>query len=148
MKQFYYFHYQTNKDILILFSYKYFMLFYFTYYIHFLKFYWNGEIYYYVCLLFRISSAPRKFPNLLKPIVTGIENFKKEIVFTVHQIAYHLTLDNADVQILDNITGFLELGNMMCCGIVDVSHYKIIFLMVGRLHLLISNSGYTDIIRQ
>ena len=147
VKQFYYLHYQTNKDILILFSHKYFILFYLTYYIHFLNFYWNGEVYYYVCLLFRILSAPRKFPNLLKHIVTGIENFKKEIVFIVHQIAYHLTLDNADVQILDNITGFLELGNMMCCGLMDVSHYKIIFRMVDRFDLLISNSEYTYIIR-
>ena len=38
--------------------------------VKFLKFWWRGQTFMYVVLPFGISSAPRKFTNLLKPILS------------------------------------------------------------------------------
>ena len=35
----------------------------------YVKFIWNGQVYMYVVLPFGLSSAPRKFMKLLKPIL-------------------------------------------------------------------------------
>ena len=53
-------------------------------------------------------------------------------------------METADVQILDNITGYRELGNMMHYGMMDISQYKIIFLIVGRFDLMTYNGDYSD----
>ena len=69
---------------------------------------------------------------------------KNEVLIIVDEIGHKLTMETADVQILDNITGYRELENMMQYGIMDISQYKIIFLMVGRFDLMISNADYSD----
>ena len=42
--------------------------------VKFLKFTWNGKIYMYVVLPFGLSSAPRKFTKLLKPILAFLRH--------------------------------------------------------------------------
>ena len=78
-------------------------------------------------------------------VLPEIENMKKsEVLIIVDEIGHKLTMETADVQILDNITGYRELGNMMQYGMMDISQYKIIFLMLGRFDLMISNADYSD----
>ena len=66
------------------------------------------------------------------------------MIIIIDEIGHKLTMEMADVQILDSITGYRELGNMMHHSMMDISQYKIIFLMLGRFDLMISNADYSD----
>ena len=78
-------------------------------------------------------------------ILPEIDNVKKnEILVIVDEIAHKLSMDTADVQILDNITGYRELGYMMHHSMMNIEQYKIIFLMLGRYDMMTSNADYSD----
>ena len=78
-------------------------------------------------------------------VLPVIESFKKnEVLAIVDEIGHRLTIDYADVQIVDNITGFRELGNMMKYGLMAIYQYKIIFVMIGRFDLMTSHADYSD----
>ena len=55
-------------------------------YIQFLKFWFNGKVYCYVCLPFGISSAPRKFTKLLKPIIAWLRQHCIVLVIYIDDI--------------------------------------------------------------
>ena len=55
-------------------------------YVRFLKFQFNGKVYCYVCLPFGISSAPRKFTKLLKPIIAWLRQHCIVLVIYIDDI--------------------------------------------------------------
>ena len=78
-------------------------------------------------------------------VLPDIDNFKKnEVLVIVDDIGHRLTVDLADVKIMDNITGFRELGNMIKYGLMTIYQYKIIFVMIGRFDLMTSHADYSD----
>ena len=56
------------------------------YYIKFLKFCFQGKYYCYVCLPFGISSAPRKFTKLLKPIVAHLRTLGIVLIIYIDDV--------------------------------------------------------------
>ena len=78
-------------------------------------------------------------------ILLTIENVKKsEVLIIVADIVNQLSMDTADVQILDNITGYKEMANMIQYGMMNISQYQTIFVIVGRFDLMIWNADYSD----
>ena len=68
-------------------------------YIRFLKFIFQGQVYCYICLPFGISSAPRKFTKLLKPIAAFLRSRGIVVVFYIDDVwltalTYHSCLQS------------------------------------------------------
>ena len=77
-----------------------------------------------------------------------IESFKaSEVLLIVEDIAADITVENMQKNVIDNGTGFEELGRMIYMGILDISHYKVIFLLMGRFDLTKSTVDYSDVFR-
>lgn len=82
---------------------------------HFVRFIWNGRRYQFKCLPFGLSSAPRVFTKLLKPVVAFLRELGIRLVLYLDDwIIMHQTKEGARRD-LDRVVKFLlSLGFLIC----------------------------------